>query len=118
MFHMLSCFNLKSGVNLDEFRTSNDLFVSHMLKHELIQSASSIGRRNKHPIMDTDKLLNQEYYYVITFKDEDQCNRAVECIHSHVEPEDTIHRDVTSKTENQSFIFWEDVQNYSKKRTL
>jgi len=109
MFHMLSCFDLKVGVTINEFRISNDIFISHMQGRKLIQSSGGITKRNRHPIMDTDKMLSQEYFYLMTFIDEDQCNRAVECIRTHVEPEDSIHNAVISKTENQTFICWEDV---------
>jgi len=109
MFHMLSCFDLKAGVTIEEFQNSNEYFVSHMQKKELVQTVGPVGRRNRHPIMDTDKTGSQEYFYIMSFLDEDQCNRAVDCILSHQEPEDTIHRAVTTKIENHKFICWEDV---------
>ncbi len=55
MFHMLSCFDLANEVSIGEFQESNNVFLEHMRKFGLIESASPIGRRNKHPVMDTDK---------------------------------------------------------------
>lgn len=109
MFHMLSCFDLKTGVSIDDFQKSNDRFILHMQKQQLVKTAGSVGKRNRHPIMDTDKASSQEYFYIMTFIDEDQCNRAVDCILSHNEPEDTIHSDIMTKIQNHKFICWEDV---------
>ena len=109
MFHMLSCFDLINGVSIDEFQKSNSIFLKHMRDLELVQSTSPIGRRNKHPIMDTDKERDQEYFYIMSFVDEDQCNLAVKYIQSNDELGDSIHISLSSKIENYSFICWEDI---------
>jgi len=87
---------LKAGITIEQFQKSNDLFVEHMQAKELVHSVGTIGRRNRHPIMDTDSNRDQEYFYIMTFLDEDQCNRAVDL-------------SIINKIENQTFICWEDI---------
>jgi len=110
MIHMLSCFNLVNGVSAGEFQNSNSRFLKHIKNLGLIQSSGPVGRRNRHPIMDTDKERDQEYFYIMSFVDENQCNLAVKYIQSHEEPGDSIHKGMSSKSENQIFICWEDIE--------
>ena len=109
MFHMLSCFNLANGVSIDEFQKSNSVFLEHMQELNLVQSTGPVGRRNRHPVMDTDKERDQEYFYVMSFQDESQCNLAVKYIQSNDVSGDSIHGNVVSKIKNSIFICWEDV---------
>jgi len=106
---MLSCFDLVKGVSISEYQESNSCFSKHMEGLGLVQSTGPIGRRNRHPIMDTDKERDQEYFYIMSFLDVDQCNRAVKYIQSKAESGDSIHSSVSSKIENHVFICWEDV---------
>lgn len=110
MFHMLSSFDLASEVSIDEFIESNSDFIEHMKEEGLVYSSGPVGRRNRHPIMDTDKARDQEFFYIVSFLDENQCNRAVEYIQNRDEPGDAIHDAVSSKIENCYFICWEDLQ--------
>lgn len=109
MFHMLSCFDLANEVSIGEFQESNNVFLEHMRKFGLIESASPIGRRNKHPVMDTDKERDHEYFYTISFKDKNQCDQAVEYIRAQSELSISIHASVSAKIQNQVFICWEDI---------
>ena len=109
MFHMLSCFDLVNEMSIGEFQKSNSVFLAHMRELGLIESASPIGRRIRHPVMDTDKERDQEYFYTISFKDENQCDLAVEYIMAHTEPGDSIHSSVSSNIKNQVFVCWEDI---------
>lgn len=109
MFHMLSCFDLDSEITIDEFKQANDKFFLHMQELGLVHSVGSIGRRNKHPVLDTDDERSQEYFYIMSFVDEAQSNRAVDCIYAHQEPEEGIHNNVSLKTKNSIFICWEDI---------
>ena len=61
MFHMLTCLNLKSGVAIDEFRESVAQFATSLPRAAafamqdlgLAEATGPIGRRQRHPIMDT-----------------------------------------------------------------
>jgi hypothetical protein len=109
MFQMLSCFNLKPGVALAAFRQSVADFTSHLEEIDPIQSAGPIGRRQSDTIMDTDSERKHEFFFVLSFRDRGQCDRAVEHIVSLEEPADRTHKDVYSQITDQVFICWEDI---------
>ena len=109
MFHMLSCFNLKPGATVDEFRQSVAEFNLHLEKLDLVQSTGPLGRRQTDTIMDTDGERDQEYFFIMTFRDRAQCDRAVEHIYSLTEPDDAVHKAVYAMIEDQIFICWEDI---------
>ena len=109
MFHMLSCFNLKPGVTVNQFKESLNLFESDMHKLDLIESVNPLGKRQHHPVMDTDSERAQEYYFTITFRDRQQCDQAVEKIYAHTDPGEESHNNMYSKIIDSIFICWEDV---------
>ncbi len=109
MFHMLNCFDLKSGVTIDDFQQSLTRFTSHMRELGVVESMSPIGRRQRHPIMDTDSERDQEYFFILSFRDRDQCDRSIDFITPQSEPQESIHNAIQSKIENAIFICWEDI---------
>lgn len=109
MFHMLSCFDLKSGVTIDEFRESLDELTKHLKDIELIHSTGPVGRRQRHPIMDTDSERDHEFFFIMSFSDRDQCDRAVDYFLPGEAPVDSIHRAVHAKVKDPVFICWEDL---------
>jgi hypothetical protein len=108
MFHMLSCFNLKPGIALDSFKQSLAGLERHLRDIDLVHATGSIGRRQHHRIMDTDHERDHEYFFIMTFRDQAQCDRSVEHIQSNLEPGLTLHRAVWEKVEDPVFICWED----------
>ncbi len=109
MFHMLSCFNLKPEFSIDEFQRSLAEFSTQLEAVELVRHTGPIGRRQRHPIMDTDGERDHEYFFVMSFRDRAQCDRAVEHIRLCSEPSETIHKAVYSKVKDEIFICWEDL---------
>ena len=109
MFHMLTCFDLKPGVKIDEFRQSVTIYDKHLKDIELVQSIGPIGQRQRHAIMDTDSERDHEYFFITSFRDRVQCDRAVDYILRHEEPGESIHKAVYSKVANPVFICWEDL---------
>ena len=110
MFHMLSCFNLKPGVSIDEFRDSVAEMTAVLQSEDLLHATGPIGRRQRHPVMDTDTERDHEYYFIMTFADGAQCDRAVAHVYRQEEPADSIHRSVFGAVDNPVFICWEDVE--------
>ena len=108
MFHMLSCFNLQPETSLDDFRRSLDDFTSQLKDTELIESVGPIGRRQRHPIMDTDDERDHEFFLVMSFRDRAQCDRAVESIFKDDESDNSSHRSVYELVSDPEFICWED----------
>ena len=109
MFHMLTCFNLKPGISIDEFRRSLANWTAHLRDLDLARSTGPIGRRQRHPIMDTDNERHHEYYFIVSFRDRLQCDRAVERLLRHEEPEESLHKAVYSSVKDEIFICWEDL---------
>ena len=110
MFHMLSCFNLKPAGTVDEFCRSVADFTAHLKKIDLVQSTGPVGRRQTDTIMDTDSERDHEYFFIMTFRDRAQCDRAVEHIYALTEPEDAVHKTVYAMIDDPVFICWEDVR--------
>ena len=109
MFHMLSCFNLRPDISIDEFRVSLDDFTAHLLNGGLILEVGPIGRRQRDTIMDTDEDRDHEYYFLMSFHDRAQCDRAVEYIFQHQEPGESIHQSVYTLIADPVFICWQDI---------
>ena len=109
MYHMLSCFNLKPGITVDAFQRSLDALNSHLMEVKLLHETSRIGRRDRHEIMDTDSERDLEYYFINTFEDRAQCDRAVAYMQQPDKPAHAIHESVYSKIAEPVFVCWEDI---------
>jgi hypothetical protein len=109
MFHMLTCFNLKPEITIEEFGKASAALTEHMQERKLVHSTGPIGRRQSNTIMDTDSERNHEYFFITTFLDRAQCDRSVEYILPHEEPGESIHHAVYSKVADPVFICWEDL---------
>ena len=107
MFHMLSCFNLKTELTIQEFQCSLTLYKNHLIENNLLQNVGNIGKRNRHPVMDTDE-SNLEYFFIMTFKDLSQVEESVEYVYSNSETVASLHQDVFQKLDKYNFICWED----------
>lgn len=109
MFSMLTCFDLKPGVTIEEFSRCVKLYEQHMREKRLSLSMGPIGERQRDTIMDTDDERDHKYFFISTFEDRAQCDEAVAYILAHEEPGDSIHKEVYSKVQNQVFICWQDI---------
>jgi hypothetical protein len=106
---MLTCFNLKPEIAMDNFRHAIAEFMEHMKANELVHSSGPVGRRQRDTIMDTDTERDHEFFFILSFRDREQCDRAVEYILPHEEPGESMHNAVYSKVKDQIFICWEDL---------
>jgi len=109
MFHMLTCFNLEPPATVEEFSSKLIEFSAHMRGPGLIETTGPIGRRQRHPIMDTDDERDHEYFFIMSFADREQCDKAVEQMQSKKEPGNSIHTAVYSSICDAVFICWEDI---------
>ncbi len=109
MFHMLSCFDLKPGENIDGFRVAYSDFVTYMKSVDLVESSEPIGRRQSDTPMDTDDERDHEYFVLMSFRDRAQVDAAYAYIMTHVEPGETSHNGVFTKVQNPVFICWQDL---------
>lgn len=109
MFHMLSCFNLVDGTDIEAFRVSYGRFLEDMKDLELVETTGPIGRRESDTPMDTDDARDHQYFVLMSFKDRAQVDAAYAYIARHVEPGDTTHNAVLSKVADPVFICWQDL---------
>ena len=111
MYQFISCINLKSGVSADEFRQSLEAFKQYLLGENLVVCVSALGRRDKHPVMDTDEERDHEYFFTMSFENRAQCDRAVKHIYAHAEPGNTIHETLYAKIVDPVFFCWDESFN-------
>lgn len=109
MFHMLSCFNLEPGFEIEEFREALMEFTTHLRTLDLVESTGPVGRRQSNTIMDTDNERDHEYFVTMSFRDRAQCDRSVDYILAHEEPGHSIHLEVYARIVDPVFICWEDL---------
>jgi hypothetical protein len=109
MFHLLTFFDLKPGLSIDEFRQALADFVAHLSEVDLVQSMGPVGRRQRHKIMDTDDERDHEYYFTLSFRDRAQCDRSVDYVLRHEEPTEALHNAVYFGVREPVLTCWEDV---------
>jgi hypothetical protein len=110
MFHMLSCFNLKAGEEIGDFRAARADSLATMKSIDLVEDAGPIGRRQSDTPMDTDAERDHEYFVVMSFRDRAQVGAAYAYIKGHVEPGETSHNGVYGKVEDGAvLICWQDL---------
>ena len=111
MFHMLSCINLKPGLSIEDFRDAVTEMTVLLQGQDLLHETGPIGRRARHPVMDTDAERDHEYFFIMSFTDRAQCDRAVAEVYRHEEPGHSTHQRVFDAVEDDAvFICWEDVE--------
>ncbi len=109
MFHMLSCFNLKSGENIVAFRNAYTDFVAHMKNVDMVEYTGPIGLRQTDTPMDTDDERDHQYFTIMSFRDRAQIDSAYAYILKHVEPGESLHNGVYDRVEKPVFICWQDL---------
>ena len=59
--------------------------------------------------MDTDEERDQEFFFIMTFRNRAQCDRAVDYIQPREDPGDTVHRGVEDLVRDAVFVCWSDL---------
>ena len=108
MFHMLTCFNLKPGIELGAFRTALADYTAHLQELDLVECTGPIGERQSDTILDTDGERHHRYFNTMSFRDRAQADAATDYIKAHEEPGHSLHIAVHSKSQDQIFICWQD----------
>jgi hypothetical protein len=106
---MLSCFNLKSGEDIETFRKAYDDFAACMKTLDLITESGPVGRRQSDTPMDTDEERDHEFFAIMSFRDRAQVDAAYDYIMRHVEPGESSHNAIYSRVNNPVFICWQDL---------
>lgn len=109
MFHMLSCFNLNPGEEIEAFSAAYTRYVDEMKRIGLVESSGSIGSRQCDTPMDTDDERDHEYFVVMSFRDREQVDAAYAQIMCHNGPSDIAHDSVYTRVLDPVFICWQDL---------
>ena len=109
MFHMMSCFNLRPGVSIQAFSETMAVLFEQLRGQDLVESMGPIGRRQDDTPMDTDQERDHQYFFILSFRDREQCDRSYDHILARLEPEKSRHQDMLSKVEDPVFICFEDI---------
>lgn len=108
MFHMHTSFDLAGDACISQFRHALDDFSSLMLSKDLLVKTGPVLDRCKHPVMDTDVQRAHEYFFVMSFRDREQCDAAVEHIKKVAKDSDPVHRAVYANIVDPVFSCWLD----------
>ena len=106
MFYMLSAFNLDASTDVEDFRKAVEALDAHLKDLGLIESTGPLGRRVTDTILDTDDERGQEYFFINTFKDRAQSDRAIAYVQ---ETDDPRHKAVYAQVSDPVFTCWEDI---------
>ncbi len=109
MFHMLTCFNLKPGVEIGAFGEALADYTVHLQELDLVASNGPVGQRQSDTILDTDGERHHQYFTTMSFRGRAQADAAVDYIKAHTEPGRSIHQAVYSKVQDPIFICWQDM---------
>ena len=107
MFYMLTAFNLRDGSTMQEFESALRTMSAQLSEAGLLESTGPIGRRHRHPVMDTD-MRDFEYFFLMTFRDQEQCDASVEKMYELGAHDDPAHVATYSKIGDAVFTCWED----------
>lgn len=105
---MHTSFDLAAGTSIDEFRNALDSFSELMIAKGLVVETGPIAERCKHPIMDTDEQRAHQYFFVMSFRDREQCDAAVSHIQEAGTDSDPVHRAVYANIVEPIFSCWVD----------
>ena len=108
MMYLHSSFDLAEGVSLDDYKRALQEFTATMKSMGLIVDTGPVLERRRHPIMDTDDERGHQYFFVMSFADQEQCDAAVRHIQSADPGTDAAHRGIYRDIIKPIFSCWVD----------
>ena len=109
MIHMLSRFDLKPEIAIDQFQGNYKTFCKLMQAKGLIVETGKIGQRETGTPMDTDEEHSPKYYSVMSFRDRQQLDQAYAYLAGLDEHDKAEHVGVRDSVLNPVFTCWRDV---------
>ncbi|MEL7186088.1 MAG: hypothetical protein AAFN50_06595 [Pseudomonadota bacterium] len=106
---MLTSFKLRDDITIDEFQSALNVLSAQLIDAGMLNSTGPIGRRQRHPVMDTEE-RDHEFYFIMSFDDRAQCDRSVEHIYSLGAHDDPAHVATYNKISDAVFVCWEDIE--------
>ncbi|MDH3763500.1 MAG: hypothetical protein OEU50_21200 [Gammaproteobacteria bacterium] len=109
VFHMLSCFDLKPGEDIETFRGAYLALVEKLKNIGLVETSGAIGRRQSDTPMDTDDERRHQYFALMSFRNRAQVDAAYAHIMKHEAASDEAHDGVYTRVLDPVFICWQDL---------
>ncbi|MEM1175195.1 MAG: hypothetical protein AAGA33_11505 [Pseudomonadota bacterium] len=104
---MMSCFSLADGISHDELSGRLERFVRACEAEHLISTASGLGVRRPHPVMDTDG-RSFTHSFSLSFQDRAHCDAAVARFFAPDFPEKEAHEALFAAISEPEFFCWEE----------
>ena len=104
---MMSCFSPAAGIGIDELEARLKRFVDECEAEGLITSASPLGERQRHPVMDTDD-RTFSHCFQLSFRDRAHCDAAVKRFFSDDFAEKDAHESLFAGISDPEFFCWAD----------
>jgi len=107
MFQMLTCFNLKPGVQMAEFEAHLAEFTREMVALGLCTGCGPVMHRRRDTGLDTDDDRTHTHFFVMDFVDKDQGDRALAHIKTIGLKNMRSHLEVFRRVTDSIFICWD-----------
>lgn len=107
--HVLTTFNLRAEVTISKFQATLGDFERRLRELDLVESFGEIGRRHRNTIMDTDEQRDHDYFFLMSFRDREQCDRAIALMRDETKPTAAVHLSLFTLIDDPIFSCWEDV---------
>ncbi len=104
---MMSCFSLVEDISVHELDARLTRFVAACEAEGLITGASSLGTRQRHPVMDTDD-RSFSHCFQLSFRDRAHCDAAVRRFFTDDFAEKDAHESLFAAISDPEFSCWED----------
>ena len=107
MHYLLSAVKLKSTVSPETFAQTVTELTEYLRSAELISGASAVGKRYRHPIMDTDK-DDLDFFFTISFDTHQQLETSVDYMAGRSGAGAQLHEQLWSQLAQYRFTCWEE----------
>lgn len=107
MLQMLSCFNLRPGVELGPFQGHVTAFATHMREIDLVEAVGPVMRRVTDTPLDTDRVRDHAFFFTMDFRDRAQADASYAYLARREAPGWGLHQAVFGRVEDAIFICWE-----------
>jgi len=107
MFQMLTCFNLKPGVEVGDLTDALAVFTRHMREQGLCEGCGPVLDRCAEAHLDTDRERDHAHFFLMDFRDRAQSDDALKYIRRMGLRNVPEHVDVFTKVKDQVFICWQ-----------
>ena len=107
MHYLLSAVKLKPTVPPETFAQTVAELTDYLQSAELISGASAVGKRYRHPIMDTDK-DDLDFFFTISFDSHQQLETSVDYMTGRSGAGAQLHEQLWSQLAQYRFTCWAD----------